>query len=108
MSVAEKDTVANDARQSSKNLLLSPRATANTRPELEIDSQDVKCSHGATVGRLDENHVFYLRSRGVGEDEARSLLTAAFAEEILERIGSEEIRAAIAPRVRAAIGGLAR
>jgi len=104
----EKDTASNDARQSSKNLLLSPRATANTRPELEIDSQDVKCSHGATVGRLDESHVFYLRSRGIGESEARALLTAAFAEEILERIGSDAVRTALAPRLRAAIGGLIR
>lgn len=103
-----KDTRANDARQSSRNLLLSPRATANTRPELEIDAQDVQCSHGATVGRLDEAQVFYLRSRGVGEREARAMLTEAFAQEIVERIGSAAIRDAIAPRVTARIAELTR
>ena len=81
-----------DAIQSNPNLLLSPTALAHTRPQLEIYADDVKCTHGATVGQIDEEGVFYLRSRGIPEAEARSLLVHAFAGEVLERIDLEPLR----------------
>lgn len=71
------------ALQGNHNLLLSPDARANTRPQLEIYADDVQCSHGATVGQLDDEAMFYLRARGIGEDRARDLLTYAFAGEVL-------------------------
>jgi Fe-S cluster assembly protein SufD len=76
-----------DADQSNRNLLLSEQAEADTRPRLEIYADDVKCTHGASVGRLDEESLFYLRSRGIGVDEARRVLTYAFVEEIVDRLG---------------------
>ena len=82
-----------EAHQSNANLLLSGAAEVDTKPELEIYADDVKCSHGATVGRLDENMLFYLRSRAVHEDTARSLLTYAFADEIVRDIRLPELRA---------------
>lgn len=82
-----------DAQQANKNLLLSEHAVMNTKPQLEIFADDVKCSHGATIGRLDEDALFYLRARGVGVNEARELLTYAFASEIVNRIRLEPIRA---------------
>ena len=82
-----------DANQANHNLLLSEHAEIDTKPELEIYADDVKCSHGATVGQLDEASLFYLRSRGLDKDEARSLLTRAFAEEILSELVIEECRA---------------
>ena len=81
-----------EAHQSNANLLLSNNAEVDTKPELEIYADDVKCSHGATVGRLDENMLFYLRSRAVDKDKARSLLTYAFADEIIRDIKFPEIR----------------
>lgn len=81
-----------DARQENRNLLLGPTAVAHTKPHLEIDNDDVSCSHGATVGQLDEQQLFYLRSRGVAEDEARSVLTWAFAKEIVDRCPSGSLR----------------
>ena len=75
-----------DASQQSRNLLLSERAHIDTKPQLEIFADDVKCAHGATVGQLDGEQVFYLRSRGLSEAAARDLLTFAFAAEIVERI----------------------
>ncbi len=71
-----------DASQTNKNLLLSESAQVDTRPRLEIFADDVKCAHGAAVGQLDEDAVFYLRSRGVPRLVARSLLTYAFVREI--------------------------
>jgi len=75
-----------DAKQTNKNLLLSDDATANTKPQLEIYADDVKCTHGATVGQLNEESIFYLRSRGIGPETARRMLIHAFAGEIIERI----------------------
>nr|MBA2407955.1 Fe-S cluster assembly protein SufD [Chitinophagales bacterium] len=75
-----------NAFQSNKNILLSDAATVNTKPQLEIFADDVKCSHGCTVGRLDEEGLFYLRSRGISEKIARSLLVHAFAFDIIEQI----------------------
>ena len=81
-----------DAKQSNRNLLLSANAIANSNPQLEIFADDVKCTHGSTVGQLDEDAIFYLRSRGIGEEAARSLLTYAFASDIVERIKVEPVR----------------
>jgi Fe-S cluster assembly protein SufD len=81
-----------DAKQSNRNLLLSRDAIANSNPQLEIFADDVKCTHGSTVGQLDDDAVFYLRSRGIGEAAARSILTYAFASDIVERIKVEPVR----------------
>jgi Fe-S cluster assembly protein SufD len=81
-----------DAKQSNRNLLLSRDAVASSNPQLEIYADDVKCTHGSTVGQLDEDAVFYLRSRGIGAEAARSLLTYAFASDIVERIKVEPVR----------------
>jgi Fe-S cluster assembly protein SufD len=82
-----------DAEQSNKNLLLSTDARVDTKPQLEIYNDDVKCSHGATVGQLEEEELFYLLSRGLHADLARNLLTYGFAEEVVEKIKFESIRA---------------
>jgi len=81
-----------DASQTNKNLLLSDHAEIDTRPRLEIFTDDVKCTHGAAVGALDEEALFYLRSRGVPHEAARALLTYAFAREMLDLIPSESLR----------------
>jgi Fe-S cluster assembly protein SufD len=81
-----------DGEQSLKGLLLDRGATVNTKPELEIFADDVKCAHGATVGELDRNALFYLASRGVPEAEAKALLTRAFVADALDRIGEAEVR----------------
>ena len=75
-----------DAQQENHNLLLSDHAEVDTKPELEIYADDVKCSHGATTGSLDANSLFYLRSRGIDEETARGLLTFAFAEDVVDRL----------------------
>jgi Fe-S cluster assembly protein SufD len=81
-----------DAKQTNKNLLLSDNATADTKPQLEIYADDVKCTHGATIGQLNEESIFYLRSRGIGPETARRMLIHAFAGEIIERIQHEPAR----------------
>jgi Fe-S cluster assembly protein SufD len=81
-----------DARQRNDNLLLSSRAEIDTKPELEIYADQVICSHGATVGELDENHMFYLQTRGIDAETARGILTTAFAETILERFAHDGFR----------------
>jgi len=84
-----------DAKQTNKNLLLSDDATADTKPQLEIYADDVKCTHGATIGQLNAESVFYLRSRGINTDMARQMLIHAFAGEIIERIKCEPAREVI-------------
>jgi Fe-S cluster assembly protein SufD len=81
-----------DAKQTNKNLLLSDDAVANTKPQLEIYADDVKCTHGATIGQMNPASVFYLRSRGIGLENARRILMHAFAGEIIDRIRHEELR----------------
>lgn len=88
-----------DARQSSRNLLLSATAEIDTKPELEIYAHDVKCSHGATTGRLDAAALFYLRSRGISESDARTLLIRAFAESILSTIDVAPVRNALEKQI---------
>ncbi len=80
-----------DATQANNNLLLSANAEIDTKPQLEIYADDVKCAHGATVGQLDETALFYLRSRGISADDARSLLTFAFVNEVLSEIGVDAL-----------------
>ena len=88
----QKDAQKTNAYQSNKNLLLSDNASVNTKPQLEIFADDVKCSHGCTVGQLDEEGLFYMRSRGISEKAAKSLLIHAFAVDILEHIKPEKVR----------------
>ena len=90
--LVRKDAQKTDGHQLNKALLLSERAEIDAKPELEIYADDVKCSHGATAGELDEEQLFYLRSRGVPETEARDLLVTGFFEESLEVILGEDIR----------------
>ena len=92
--VAE-DAQKTDAFQSNKTLVLSDGATMDTKPELEIYADDVKCSHGATIGQLDREALFYLRSRGLDKETARSLMTFAFAGDVISGIRIEELRSAI-------------
>lgn len=80
------------AYQKNNNILLSPAAKINSKPQLEIYADDVKCSHGATVGQLDEDALFYIRSRGIREEEARFLLMYAFANDIISNIGTQHLR----------------
>ncbi|HSU59561.1 MAG TPA: Fe-S cluster assembly protein SufD [Bryobacteraceae bacterium] len=81
-----KDAQKTDAKQTNKNLVLSENATINTKPELQILADDVRCTHGATIGQLDEEALFYLRARAIGKAEARDLLIYAFARDVIDRI----------------------
>lgn len=85
------DAQKTNAYQRNQNILLSNEATVNTKPQLEIFADDVKCTHGATIGQLDEEPMFYLRSRGISENEARKLLLNAFADDIAEKIKIPEL-----------------
>jgi Fe-S cluster assembly protein SufD len=105
-SVAARVEVARDAQktdgeQSLKGVLLDRGATINAKPELEIFADDVKCAHGATVGELDKNALFYLASRGVPVGEAKGLLTQAFVADTIDRIGEEAVREAFSADVAA-------
>ena len=86
-----QDAQKTNAYQSNKAILLSKEATIDTKPQLEIYADDVKCSHGAAIGQLDEESVFYLRSRGIGEEQARAVLIRAFANDLFETIDSEPL-----------------
>lgn len=94
--LVRQDAQKTDARQTNNNLLLSEDAVIHTKPQLEIFAADVKCAHGATVGRLEEEAVFYLRSRGIGLETARSLMTYAFGSETINLVTNEVIRARLA------------
>jgi len=90
--LVRKDAQKTDSKQSDKNLLLSESATINTKPQLEIFADDVKCTHGATIGQIDPEAVFYLRSRGLALEDARNVLIVAFGEEILNHVKFEPYR----------------
>ncbi len=90
--IVAQDAQHTDAVQRVDNLLLSARAEADARPELEIYADDVKCAHGATVGQIDEDSLFYLRSRGLDEVRARQLLTYAFAADVIDRVALQSVR----------------
>ena len=94
-----KDAQKTDAKQTNKVLLLSEDATINTKPQLEIFADDVKCTQGATIGQLDPVQLFYLQSRGIPLDAARWLLTFAFANDIVNRIKVEAIREELENRI---------
>ncbi len=93
--VVHKDAQKTDAKQTNMNLLLSETAQIDTKPQLEIFADDVKCTHGATIGQLSKDAIFYLRTRGLSEPAARSLLTYAFAGECIERIENESLRSVL-------------
>jgi Fe-S cluster assembly protein SufD len=90
--LVQQEAQKTDAKQTNKNLLLSDDATANTKPQLEIYADDVKCTHGATIGQLNDESIFYLRARGIGADTARRILIHAFAGEIIDRVRCEPLR----------------
>ena len=98
------DAQKTNAYQSNKNILLSPEAKINAKPQLEIFADDVKCSHGATTGQLDEEALFYMRSRGIGEEDARAMLTFAFAEDVLNVIKLEPVKAFLEAKVAEKLG----
>lgn len=87
-----QDAQKTNAYQSNKNVLMSDNASVNTKPQLEIFADDVKCSHGCTIGQLDEDALFYLRARGIGEKQAKAFLLHAFATDILEQVKPEVLR----------------
>ncbi len=87
-----QDAQVTNAFQSNKNILLSDNATINTKPQLEIWADDVKCSHGCTTGKLDKEQLFYLRARGIGEHSAKLMLLDAYANEVIEKINDENLR----------------
>lgn len=87
-----RDAQKTNAYQSSKNILLSDDATINTKPELEIYADDVKCSHGTSTGKIDESAMFYLNARGISRENAKTMLLNAFAEEIIERINVNSVK----------------
>ena len=91
--IVHQDAQKTDAKQTNRNLLLSDDAQIDTKPQLEIYADDVKCTHGATIGQVEENALFYLRSRGIDEASARRLLLFAFASQCLERMRDEGMRA---------------
>jgi Fe-S cluster assembly protein SufD len=97
--IVRPDAQKTDAKQTNRALLLSEDAQINTKPQLEIFANDVKCTHGAAVGQLDEEALFYLRSRGLGEPEARHLLIHAFASDVVNRLPLEMVRASVEARL---------
>jgi len=99
--VVHEDAQKTDAIQSSSGLLLSPTAHITTRPQLEIYADDVRCTHGSTIGQLDEEAIFYLRARGVPESEARAMLIRAFVGEIADRLPDAPVHAWAMDRIGA-------
>ena len=99
--VVEKGAQKSDGHQLNKTILLSDRAEIDTKPELEILADDVKCSHGATAGELDDAALFYLRARGIDLADARRMLVEAFIGDTLENLSDESVRAAFARRIGA-------
>ena len=95
-----RDAQKTDGQQMSRALLLSRQAEADAKPELEIYADDVVCSHGATVGELDETHLFYLKSRGIEADEARMMLIEAFLLDTLETVRLEELRTSLTTAIQ--------
>ena len=100
----DKGAQRTDAYQENRNLLLSHDAHADSIPGLEIEANDVRCTHGATIGQLDKLQVFYLMSRGLSHIEAQRLIVRGFFEPVLERIASAEVRGTLASALEARIG----
>ncbi len=103
--VVDQDAQKTDAKQSNRNLLLSDDAVVNSNPQLEIFADDVRCTHGSTVGRLDDEAIFYLRSRGIEKEAARRMLTLAFAGEILDRVTIEALRNRLQTEIASRLDG---
>jgi Fe-S cluster assembly protein SufD len=102
--IVRKDAQKTDAQQTNKNLLLSREALVHSTPALEILADDVKCKHGSTTGQLDPTSLFYLRSRGIGEAEARRLLTYAFASDVVQKVPVAAIRSRLERRLQSELG----
>lgn len=102
--IVEKDAQKIDAFQQNNNILIDDKATINSKPQLEIFADDVKCSHGCTIGQFDEDALFYLRSRGIGLKEARALLMYAFANTVLESVKIPELKVRINKLIANKIG----
>ena len=100
-----QDAQKTDAKQTNKTLLLSDDATMDTKPQLEIFADDVKCTHGATIGQLDAEQIFYLRSRGIGELNARDILTFAFASDVVSRVHHDALRERLESLVHERLNG---
>jgi len=90
--IVRKDAQKTDSKQTNKNLVLSDNAVIHTKPELQILADDVRCTHGATIGQLDAESMFYLQSRGIGRNEARAVLTHAFAQDIIDRVKVQSVK----------------
>jgi Fe-S cluster assembly protein SufD len=103
--LVRKDAQKTNANQTNKNILLTDDATINTKPNLQIYADDVKCSHGATVGQLDADALFYMRARGIGEENAKMLLMYAFADEVVTKISIEALREKICQLVNKRLKG---
>lgn len=103
--VVRRDAVNTDARQNNRNILLTDTARVNSKPFLEIYNDDVKCSHGSTTGQLDQESMFYLRQRGIGEETARMLLMFAFADEIVSKIAIPQLRQRLEDMVKKRLQG---
>ncbi len=101
-----RDAQKTNAYQQNKNILLSDTATMNSKPELEIYADDVKCSHGSTTGQLDEDAVFYLRSRGLSHKGAIALLLTAFASDVLEQVSDEGLRGVLEEKIQSRLSGM--
>ncbi|UAB76275.1 Fe-S cluster assembly protein SufD [Mesoflavibacter sp. SCSIO 43206] len=102
--VVEKEAQKTNAFQSNNNILVSDKATINTKPQLEIFADDVKCSHGCTIGQLDESALFYLKSRGIPEKEARGLLMFAFSNNVLSSVKIPELKQRITKLIALKLG----
>ncbi len=102
--IVEKDAQKTDAFQQNNNILIDDKATINAKPQLEIFADDVKCSHGCTIGQFDEDALFYLRSRGIGLKEAKALLMYAFANTVLESVKIPELKVRINKLIATKIG----
>lgn len=102
--IVEKEAQKTDAFQQNNNILVHDKATINAKPQLEIFADDVKCSHGCTIGQLDEEAMFYMRSRGIGAKEARALLMYAFANNVLESVRIPELKKRINKLIATKIG----
>jgi Fe-S cluster assembly protein SufD len=102
--VVEKDAQKTDAFQQNNNILVDDKATINAKPQLEIFADDVKCSHGCTIGQFDEDALFYMRSRGIANKEARALLMYAFANTVLESVKIPELKRRINKLIANKIG----
>ena len=102
--IVEKEAQKTNAFQANNNILISDKASINTKPQLEIFADDVRCSHGCTIGQLDESALFYLRSRGIPLKEARALLMYAFANTVLESVKIPQLKERITKQIASKLG----